>query len=66
MGPPSTTPPAAEASGDDEEVCREEIPTGSLVGRTVCRSQDQMDRDRDEGQEFQRKAGRTPPRKIRD
>ena len=66
LGPPSSTPPAAAEPGDDEAACTEEAPTGSLVRRTVCRSQDQMDREREEGQEFQRKAGRAPQRKIRD
>ena len=62
-GPASTTP-AAAAAPEDDQVCHEEVPTGSHVGRTVCRSRSQIDRERQEGQEFQRK-GYIQPQKPR-
>lgn len=65
MGPPGTTQPAA-TDPEDEQVCREEVPTGSLVARTVCRSRAQIDREREEGQEFQRKGNLMPPVPRRD
>ena len=66
LGPPSMTPPTAAAPDEDEQVCREEVPTGSLVGRTVCRSRSQIEQEREEGQEFQRKALRMPQTGPRD
>jgi hypothetical protein len=63
MGPPSTQP--AAANSEDEQVCREEVPTGSLVARTVCRSRSQIDQEREDGQEFQRKGNILPPQPPR-
>lgn len=63
---PSTTQPAAAASSEDEQVCHEEMPTGSHVARTVCRSRSQIDREREQGQELQRKGNLAPEPRARD
>jgi predicted secreted protein len=57
---PGTTQPASATSSEDEQECHEEVPTGSHVSRTVCRSRSQKDREREQGQDFQRKAGFAP------
>jgi len=62
---PTTTSPAA-ASDEDEQVCHDETPTGSHVSRTVCRSKSQIDREREQGQEMQRKASFAPGGTTRD
>ncbi len=33
-------------------ICHQEYPTGSHIGRTVCRSTDERDRDREQAREF--------------
>ena len=63
---PGTTQPAPATSNEDEQECHEEVPTGSHVARTVCRSRSQKDRDRDQAEDFQRKAGFAPPPKRPD
>lgn len=58
--PPGATPPTAEAEADpgDEQICTEERTTGSNVTRTVCRSRSQVERDREDAQQFNAKTGR--------
>ncbi|MEZ4362469.1 MAG: hypothetical protein R3B48_19925 [Kofleriaceae bacterium] len=36
----------------DVMVCHEEFPTGSHIGRTVCRTEEQTNREREEAREF--------------
>ena len=54
LGPPSEQPANAEAARD-EPVCKEEAVTGSNMKRTVCRSESQTDRERDDAQHLMRR-----------
>ncbi len=47
-----TTPAPAAAAAPSGQVCHEERPLGSNIARTVCRSQDQIERDRRETQKL--------------
>jgi predicted secreted protein len=58
---PSTAAPAAAEPQEDQEVCHEEASTGSLVKRTVCRSQSQIEQDRRNADDMHRKANQAPP-----
>jgi hypothetical protein len=59
MTPPGETAP--KAGGDpDEEVCQEEAPTGSAVKRVTCRSRAQVERDRQNAEEMQRRGNQLP------
>lgn len=57
--PPGATPPTSEAA-EDEPVCREESVTGSAITRTVCRTPEEIKRDRQNAQDFHEQANRTP------
>jgi hypothetical protein len=61
--PPGETPPSPEASQSEPE-CREESVTGSAIKRTVCRTPEEMERERRNAQELHDQANRapTPPR----
>jgi len=48
---PSTTP-SAQQGAQGGQVCHEERPLGSNIARTVCRPQEDTDRDRAEAQKF--------------
>lgn len=58
---PSTAAPAAAEPQEDETVCHEEASTGSLLKRTVCRSQSQVDQERRNADDMHRKANQSPP-----
>lgn len=68
-GQPGATPAGAAspagASGD-EEVCTEESVTGSNIRRTVCRSQSQIDRERDSARQLRERSNMHPGPPIRD
>lgn len=66
-GQPGAAPAggAAAASGD-EEVCTEESVTGSNIRRTVCRSQSQIDRERDSARQLRERSNMHPGPPIRD
>jgi hypothetical protein len=53
------TTPAPAAVAPSGQVCHEERPLGSNIARTVCRSQDQIERDRRETQKLVHNPG--PP-----
>jgi hypothetical protein len=57
--PPGATPPTPEAAETEPE-CREEAVTGSALTRTVCRTPEEIARDRRNAQEFHEQANRTP------
>lgn len=48
---PSTTP-SQQQGATGGQVCHEERPLGSNISRTVCRPQDDADRDRRDAQKF--------------
>lgn len=72
--PPGAGQPGATPAGDatpaaasgDEEVCTEESVTGSNIRRTVCRSQSQIDRERDSARQLRERSNLHPGPPIRD
>jgi hypothetical protein len=46
------TTPAAQQGSQNGQVCHEERPIGSNISRTVCRPQEDIDRDRADAQKF--------------
>jgi hypothetical protein len=54
--PPSentpSTAPTAQQGAQTGQVCHEERPLGSNISRTVCRPQEDVDRDRANAQKF--------------
>jgi hypothetical protein len=57
--PPGATPPDPEAA-ETEPVCRDEAVTGSAIKRTVCRTPEEMQRERDGAQDFHERGNRAP------
>jgi hypothetical protein len=56
-GPPSgqratRTPASPEVTDDEDRICRDEAPTGTILTRPVCRSRAQSDEDRQRAVEF--------------
>lgn len=56
---PQSKDKVTRTKNDDGEtmICHQEYPTGSHIGRTVCRTEEQSDREREEA----RKLVTTPP-----
>jgi hypothetical protein len=57
--PPGATPPTSEAAQTEPE-CHDEAVTGSAIKRTVCRSPEEVERDRRNAQDFHEQVNRTP------
>lgn len=54
--PGGAQPPSAEAA-EEEPACREEAVTGSMIKRTVCRTPEEMERDRRNAQDIHKQSG---------
>lgn len=52
------------SNDDGDMICHQEYPTGSHIGRTVCRSTDERERDREEARDLIT-APKRPVRPIR-
>jgi hypothetical protein len=50
-----------DGNDDDDMICHQEYPTGSHIGRTVCRSNDERQRERDRARELISTPRRAPP-----
>lgn len=60
QSPTPNTP--ASGKSDSKMICHEETPTGSMFSRTVCRSPEEVEGERNNSQEFLRnQRGRPEP-----
>jgi Tfp pilus assembly protein PilV len=50
-------------SSGDEMICHQEYPTGSNIGRTVCRTEETRAEDRAKGREFVNAPRAVPPKR---
>jgi hypothetical protein len=55
-----TTPHSPTSAAPNGQVCHEERPLGSNISRTVCRSQEDMDRDRESANRYLREPRPVP------
>lgn len=55
-----TTPHGSTAEAPPGQVCHEERPLGSNISRTVCRSQEESERDRESAQKYMREPRAVP------
>lgn len=56
----NTTPNGSSAAAPNGQVCHEERPLGSNISRTVCRSQEDIDRDREGANKYLREPRPVP------
>lgn len=59
-GSSDTTPHGSSAKAPNGQVCHEERPLGSNISRTVCRNQEDVDRDRESASKYLREPRPVP------